>query len=105
MNDAEQPNATRKEDARTWSSQDCEGAKPYLAWTVRDGKLSNVHMPSSARDRTGETKHPISTAAIKADSNDLHLLFMGSFLLVLADDPFKFLRRSSSPRLARGGRG
>ncbi len=45
---AEQPWASRTEAARTFSNQLASGSKPYFAFTAATGKLSKVHMPSSA---------------------------------------------------------
>src|SRR5208282_6617151 len=67
MNDAEQPPAIRNEARRTCSSHACEGVKPYFAATVFDGKLSNVHMPSSACIACVRTRHAASNPAAKLD--------------------------------------
>src|SRR5208282_879030 len=67
MNDAEQPPAIRNEARRTCSSHACEGVKPYFAATVFDGKLSNVHMPSSACIACVRTRHDASNPATKID--------------------------------------
>ena len=47
-NDAEQP-CRRTAAFRTRSSHDWSMRVPYLSFTVWMGKLSKVHMPSSAR--------------------------------------------------------
>src|SRR5271170_5992078 len=45
---AEQPAASRMLASWTRSSQAASGAQPYLACILAAGKLSNVHIPSSA---------------------------------------------------------
>src|SRR5579885_1477597 len=64
MNDALQP-AARSEAKRTWSSHCREGAKPYACLTFAAGKLSNVHIPSSAA--TGEASEHTPTASRTAN--------------------------------------
>ena len=81
MNDAEQPPAMRNDEARTWSSHACEGAKPYFVPTVFDGKLSNVHMPSSARNISGPARQATSKPTSKAANVDLQFVFIGKFPL------------------------
>src|SRR5512141_2301360 len=44
----EQPPARRTDASRTCSSHFASGANPYFALTLSLGKLSNVHIPSSA---------------------------------------------------------
>jgi hypothetical protein len=46
--DAEQPVERRTAAPRMWSSHAWSMCVPYLAFTAAIGKLSKVHMPSSA---------------------------------------------------------
>ena len=78
MNEAEQPPAILSDDKRTWSSQACDGVKPYFAPTVFDGKLSNVHMPSSARIDCVSPRNSVMTAAIKLTHRNRFLMFIRS---------------------------
>src|SRR5579862_2915893 len=62
-NDAEQ--FDERSDARcTWSSQARLGLKPCACATFADGKLSKVHMPSSARALFGSAAASTSAAAL-----------------------------------------
>ena len=45
----EQPPPRRTEERRTWSSHSLSGPNPYFCFTFPEGKLSKVHIPSSAR--------------------------------------------------------
>ncbi|MNE35903.1 hypothetical protein D3C80_1296910 [compost metagenome] len=58
--EAEQP-CRRTAALRTRSSHDWSMRVPYLSFTVWIGKLSNVHMPSSAR--AGVAVAPVTAAA------------------------------------------
>jgi hypothetical protein len=44
----EHPFVMRAEERRTWSSHSSDGVKPYALATLSLGKLSKVHIPSSA---------------------------------------------------------
>ena len=48
-NEPEQPPASRTEESCASESHFGSGLKPYFFATLALGKLSNVHMPSSAR--------------------------------------------------------
>jgi hypothetical protein len=82
MNDAEQPPAIRNDDARTWSSHDCEGENPYFVATVFEGKLSKVHMPSSACIDWVKARHTTSNPATKPAHFDRFFtcIFIASFI-------------------------
>src|SRR5689334_21618459 len=59
----EQPCASRTDERRTWSSHFPSGLKWYFASTFSDGKLLNVHIPSSAREPGANAMHAAATAA------------------------------------------
>jgi len=81
INDAEHPPAMRSDDSRTWSSQSGDGANPYLTPTVFDGKLSNVHMPSSACAASPKATNTRAAAAAKVASLKKLFIFIVVFPL------------------------
>src|SRR5262249_21094924 len=52
----EHPSARRTLDRRTWSSQAWSGENPCVFWTRALGKVSKVHIPSSARTAGAERR-------------------------------------------------
>src|ERR1700726_2408328 len=80
MKDAEQPPATRSDARRTWSSHDCEGEKPYLEATIFDGKLSKVHIPSSACSDCVSVRHATSSPTIRPAHFEKFFTFIFIFL-------------------------
>src|ERR1700686_2274787 len=102
MKDAEQPSATRSDAKRTWSSHDCEGEKPYFEPTIFDGKLSKVHIPSSARTDCVNVRHAASAPTISPARFEKFFTFIFIFLpaeiVKPAPDPASNSPPSKTPR-------
>src|SRR3954452_23690795 len=90
--DAEQPEESRTAALRTRSSHALSMFTPYLALTVAEGKLSKVHMPSSASAVAATADKAAAAARAAIDS----LMEKSCVRRVICSVP-------SNPRLATSG--